>query len=75
MRITKFVRITAGKRHAWYETSLGFNIRKPLGVVKAILPEIDNPANRQEGERVVGLWERFVLLLKGVWKWVVWHRR
>jgi len=26
-----FIKITAGKRHAWYDTGLGFKVRKPLG--------------------------------------------
>ena len=34
MIIGKLIKITVGKRHAWYETNLGFNIRKPLGFIK-----------------------------------------
>lgn len=31
MRIISLGRICSGKRHAWYETNMGFKIRKPIG--------------------------------------------
>lgn len=31
---TGFMKITPGKHHAWYETNLGYPIRKELGKVK-----------------------------------------
>lgn len=35
MRITRLIKITAGRCHGWYETDQGFNVRKPLGSVDA----------------------------------------
>ena len=29
--LKNLIRITAGGRHAWYETTDGFNVKKPLG--------------------------------------------
>jgi hypothetical protein len=34
--IYRLVKVTAGGRHGWYETNLGYNIRKPLGTIKGV---------------------------------------
>ena len=31
---TGFLKLCPGKRHAWYETNLGYPIRKELGKIK-----------------------------------------
>lgn len=45
--LTRLVKITAGRHHAWYETSLGFTVRKPIGqdIEEAYSPEEKAPAD------------------------------
>lgn len=31
MKIGRLIKITPGKRHGWYETDQGFNVKKPIG--------------------------------------------
>lgn len=49
MKILNQIKITAGRRHAWYETDLGLPIRKPLGVIKRA-PTIDSVPLPQQVE-------------------------
>ena len=34
LQYTGFMKLCPGKRHAWYETNLGYPVRKELGKVK-----------------------------------------
>ncbi len=34
IEFTGFAKLCPGKRHAWYETNLGYPVRKELGKVK-----------------------------------------
>lgn len=56
MKILSQVKITAGRAHAWYETDLGFPIRKPLGAVKRA-PIIDYVPLRPSKPWWKRLWE------------------
>jgi hypothetical protein len=45
MTINRFLKVTAGGRHAWFEAEddgVRFNIKKPLGVIP-----LDHPAYQQ----------------------------
>lgn len=55
MEILKLKKITPGKRHAWYETDLGFDIRKPLG---DYLTELS-------------FWQRLLKYIKKIWKYII----
>ena len=35
IRFTGFMKLCSGKRHAWYETNLGYPVRKELGKVRS----------------------------------------
>ena len=62
MTIIKLLKITAGGRHGWYATDLGFDIRKPLGAaVSFILPENqkDEPVELKKS-----LWQKIIEFIK-----------
>lgn len=40
MRIISLKKICPGRRHAWYETDLGFDVRKPIGQKLNFLSDI-----------------------------------
>lgn len=50
MKILNLIKITSGGMHGWYETDLGFPIRKLLGSVKGYAPR--EPQSEQSAEIV-----------------------
>lgn len=61
MRILGRNRVTAGKRHAWYDTDMSFPVRKPIQV------EVQTngfAATEYLTEIKTSWWSRFVMWIK-----------
>ncbi len=68
MKIGKLMKITSGKNHAWYETDLGYQIRKPLGVIRRPFAEIERIPLPQEIEAAKPWWRRIIEFFRGLWR-------
>lgn len=68
--IGSLLKITPGRRHAWYESNLGYPIRKEIGNWK--LPELTEPSSyihfgpyTPTFKKKISMWERIKSLLRG----------
>lgn len=78
MRILRYIRTTAGGRHAWYEAEQGgtrTNIRKPVGAVNFDVPEgLDLKKTDETLDKITEIadekwlwWEHFKAIFRKLW--------
>lgn len=69
MKILAVDKICPGKRHAWYETDLGFLVRKPVSTPIHKFPSFHMPDIKIPNEKIekIGWWKSFVNWLKNLW--------
>jgi len=71
MRLTKFLKkCTSVSKYGWFETDLGFNVRKPLAIPMWDMEAEDKPKEVKplEVEPTKSLWQRIKEWFKRLWK-------
>lgn len=62
-RLYNLIRVTPGGRHGWYDSSLGFPLKKPLGqMISERTAEIE-PQTAPRTSKLT-LWQRFLAWLR-----------